>query len=205
MNYNPSLSQHFSGGAFVEPNVTKPRRSIGRRISRAFFRYSIVLLIGIGGTSAWQSYGDEAMEIARTEVPSLAWLLPISTAKPAPDDHGSTTAAASSPQLERLELSLLVLRRSVEQVALMVEQLSAKQDQMAQNIVTLQSIEQDARKLSSPQTVPRKPQQPAAKSSATPSSSTVYPSRLLGPDKPRTDGSSQEAKESTGYIMTPRN
>jgi hypothetical protein len=169
------------------------------------FRYSIVLLIGIGATLAWQSYGSEAMEMIRTEVPPLAWLLPVSTAKPIHDEQGPATTDASSPQVERLELSLLVLRRSVEQVALMVEQLSAKQDQMAQNIVTLQSIEQDGRKLSSSQTVPRKPQQPAAKSSATESSSTVYPSRLLGPDKPRTDGSSQEAKESTGYIMSPRN
>ncbi|HEY3224892.1 MAG TPA: hypothetical protein VGJ76_14140, partial [Pseudolabrys sp.] len=51
------------------------------------------------------------------------------------------------PQLERLELSLLVVRRSVEQIALMVEQLSAKQDQLAakqdqlSHIATLKSVE----------------------------------------------------------------
>ena len=88
------------------------KRPIGRRISRAIVRYSIVFLIGIGATLAWQSYSDEAMEMVRTEAPSLAWLLPVSKAKPPPDDQGSTTAAASSPQLERLELSLLVVRRS---------------------------------------------------------------------------------------------
>jgi hypothetical protein len=79
------------------PNSEK--RSIGRRISRAFARYSIVFLFGIGATLAWQSNGDEAMEMVRTEAPSVAWLLPVSTAKPPPDDQGSTTAAASSPQL----------------------------------------------------------------------------------------------------------
>jgi hypothetical protein len=144
-------------------NQNSGKRSIGKRISRAFVRYSIVFLFGIGATLAWQSYGDEAMEMVRTEAPSLAWLLPVSRAKPPPDDQGSTKAAASSPQLERLELSLLVVRRSVEQLVLMVEQLSAKQDQLAakqdqlSHIATLKSVE------SPPQSRPvpaRKPPQP---------------------------------------------
>jgi hypothetical protein len=144
-------------------NQNSARRSIGRRVSRAFVRYSVVFLFGIGVTLAWQSYGDEAKEMVRTEAPSLAWLLPVSRAKPPPDDQGSTTASASSPQLERLELSLLVVRRSVEQIALMVEQLSAKQDQLAakqdqlSHIATLKSVE------SPPQSragAPRKPPQP---------------------------------------------
>jgi predicted negative regulator of RcsB-dependent stress response len=97
----------------------------------ALARFFIAVLIGVGATLAWQSYSDEAIEMVRTEAPSFAWLLPVSKAKPPPDDQRSTTAAASSPQLERLELSLLVVRRSVEQLALMVEQLSAKQDQLA--------------------------------------------------------------------------
>jgi hypothetical protein len=166
------------------------RRSIGRRMSRAFARYSIVFLIGIGATLAWQSYRHEAMEMIRTEIPSIAWLLPVSTAKPPPDDQGSTTAAASSPQLERLELSLLNVRRSVEQVALMIEQLSAKQDQLAtkqdqmSHIATLKSVESPP---PSQTASPRKPPQPTAKSS----SSAEYPSRLLQPDNPRTDGSSR--------------
>jgi hypothetical protein len=145
-------------------NIQKSeKRSIGRRMSRALARYSVVFLIGIGATLAWQSYGDEAKEIVRTEVPSLAWLLPVSTAKPPPDDQGSTTAAVSSPQLERLELSLLVVRRSVEQLALMIEQLAAKQDQLAarqdqfSHIATLKSVEPPPQSRAVP---PRKPPQP---------------------------------------------
>jgi hypothetical protein len=143
-------------------NQNSGRRSIGRRISRAVVRYSIVFLIGIGATLAWQSYGDEAMEMVRTEAPSLAWLLPVSRAKPPPNDQGSTTA--SSPQLERLELGLLVVRRSVEQIALMVEQLSAKQDQLAakqdqlSHIATLKSVDSPPQSRPVP---PRKPPQPA--------------------------------------------
>ena len=160
-------------------NMQKSKPSIGRRTSRAFARYSIVFLIGIGVTLAWQSYGDEAMKMVRTEAPLLAWLLPVSTAKPPPDDHGATAAAASSPQLERLELSLLVVRRSLEQLALMVEQLSAKQDQLAvkqdqmSHIAVLKSVELPPQSRAVP---PRKPPQPpTARSSATQSSSVPAP------------------------------
>ena len=70
-----------------------------------------------------------------------------SAAKPPLDDQGSTAAAASSPELERLELSLLMVRRGVDQLAAMVEQLSAKQDQLAvkqnqmSHIAVLKSLE----------------------------------------------------------------
>jgi hypothetical protein len=136
----------------------RERRSIGRRMSHAVGRFTIAVLIGIAGTLAWQSHGEEAVEIVRTEVPSLAWLLPVSTAKPPPDDQGSTTAAVSSPQF-----SLLVVRRSVEQLALMVEQLAAKQDQLVakqdqfSHIATLKSVEPPPQSRAVP---PRKPPQP---------------------------------------------
>ena len=152
---------------------TVKRRSAGKRIVRAFARFFIAVLIGAGATLAWQSYGDEAMKMVRTEAPLLAWLLPVSTAKPPPDDHGATAAAASSPQLERLELSLLVVRRSLEQLALMVEQLSAKQDQMS-HIAVLKSVELPPQSRAVP---PRKPPQPpTARSSATQSLSVPAPS-----------------------------
>ena len=197
MNPAPSSSQYHERDFVPEWPTPRPspewptprpsniqnskRRSSGRRISRAFTRYSFVFLIGIGATLAWQSYGDEAMEMVRAEAPSRAWLLPVSTAKPPPDGQGSTAAAASSPQLvQQLELGLVAVRRSVEQLAIKIEQLAAKQDQMAQNIATLQSVEQEViQKLSSPPqsgAVPaRKPPQPTAQSSATQPSSVPPP------------------------------
>ena len=159
-------------------NMQKSKPSIGRRTSRALARFFIAVLIGAGATLAWQSYGDEAMKMVRTEAPSLAWLLPVSTAKPPPDDQGSTVAAASSPQLERLELSLLLVRRGVDQLAAMVEQLSAKQDQLAakqdqmSHIAVLKSGEPPPQPRAVP---PRKPPQPTAQSSATQSSSVPAP------------------------------
>lgn len=157
-------------------NENSERRSIRRRPFRTFARYSVVFLIGILAALAFQSYGDKAMEMARTEVPSLAWLLPVSTAKP--------PAAASSPQLaqqleaglaQQLGLGLAVVRRSVEQLTVKLDQLAAKQEQMAKNIETMQAVEQEiSQKLSSlPQSravAPRKPPQPTAQSSAAQSS-----------------------------------
>src|SRR5215831_20564446 len=101
-------------------NLNNGRRSIGRRVSRAFARYFIVFLFAIGLTVAWRSHGDEAMEMVRTEVPSLAWLLPVSTAKPSPDSQASAAALVTSvelvEQLKPVALDLAKLRRSVEQL-----------------------------------------------------------------------------------------
>jgi len=54
-------------------------------------------------------------------------------------------AVAISPEFMRLEVArdLAVIRNSVEQLANKLEELAAKQDQMSQNIVTLQAVEQD--------------------------------------------------------------
>jgi len=163
-------------------------------MSRALARYSVVFLIGIGATLAWQSYGDEAMEMVRTEAPSLAWLLPVSTAKPAPKHQatvpatapdGQASAAAVVPsaelvqQLKPMAVDLDIVRRSVQQLANKVEQLAAKQDQMShkqdqisQDITTLQLVEQEvSQKLSAPTqsaVPPRKPPRPTGQSSTVP-------------------------------------
>ena len=147
-------------------NIQKSeKRSIGRRTSRAFARYSIVFLIGIGATLAWQSHSDEAMEMVRTEAPSLAWLLPVSTATPTPDVQASAAAVVPSAELEQqlkpMAVDLDIVRRSVQQLANKVEQLAAKQDQMShkqdeisQNITTLQLVEQEVSRSCQPHLSP---------------------------------------------------
>jgi hypothetical protein len=66
-------------------------------------------------------------------------ITPFTQTAPAP------AAVAISPELVRLEVArdLAVIRNSVEQLANKVEELAAKQDQMSQNIATLQAVEQD--------------------------------------------------------------
>ena len=145
-------------------NQNNGRRSIRRRVSRAFARYFIVFLFGIGLTLAWQSHGDEAMEMVRTEVPSLAWLLPVSTAKPSPDSQASAAAPVTSDelveQLKPVAFELANVQRSVKELGVKVEQLGVKVNQMSQSIV-LQSVEQKLPPPPRSRIPPPKPPEPA--------------------------------------------
>lgn len=174
---------------------TGKRPSIGRRIIRTLSRFFIAALIGVGATLAWQSHGDEANEMVRTWVPSLAWLLPASTPNALPAQESAAAAAAAavtSPelaqQLQPMMLSLTIVRRSLEQ-------LSAKQEQLADSIATLQAAEQDIRQAMSSSTpsrpVPaRKPPQPTAQSS-----SAIPPPPSAGSPSPlRADSPVQSAR-----------
>jgi hypothetical protein len=165
---SPPLYPDLKGDQF-----TSGRRSIARRIFGTLARFFIAVLIGVGVTLAWQSHGDEAKEMVRTWAPSLGWLLPVSTPI---DSQVSAAAAAPSAellqQLKPMALDLAVLRRSVEQLA-------ANQEQMAQNIATLQAVEQDiSQKISSPPAPPRKPAQPTTQPSS------VSPPPPRGPPLP---------------------
>jgi hypothetical protein len=152
------------------------RPSIGGRIFRALTRFCTAVLIGVGATLGWQSYGDVAREMLAARVPELAWLLPVSATK---SQVTTVTPANPALQLEPLASNLEIVRRSVEQLA-------ARQQQMAQNISALQAIDEDIRqKVSSPPpalaqptaAIPQpKPAQPKAQPPGAPSSSAPRPS-----------------------------
>jgi hypothetical protein len=153
-----------------DDHIASDRPSIGRRMLRTLTGFFVAVLIGIGATLAWQSHGDAARNMVVARAPWLGWLLSVSTTK-------SPAMAATAPdpvqQLEPLASNLNVVRRSVEQLA-------AKQEQMAQNIATLQAVADDIRQgmsttpPSSPsqqQAAPipqHKPPQPRAQSSSVP-------------------------------------
>jgi hypothetical protein len=113
---------------FKNTQVASDRPSITRRIIRAFGRFSVAALIGVGATLAWQSYGGE---MVRAWAPSLGWLFPASP------------SAELQAQLKPVALDLAIMRRSVEQLAGNQDQLARKQDQMTQAFATLQATEQD--------------------------------------------------------------
>lgn len=144
--------------------IADGRPSIVSRIFGPLARISIAILIGVVATSVWRNNGDKAKEAVRILAPSLGWMLPDSTTT-----AGSATSRELVQQLAPIARDLAAVRRSVEQVA-------AKQEQMDQNIVTLQAIEQEIRQkvMSSPppsRAAPAqpKPPQPSAQSfSATP-------------------------------------
>jgi hypothetical protein len=170
---------------FGEGQLASDRPSIGRRMLRSLTRFSIAALIGVGATLGWQSYGDAAKEMVIARAPTLAWVLSISTTKPR---VVATTSPDPMQQLAPLASNLDVVRRSVEQLA-------AKQEQMAQNIAALQAVEEDIRqKVSStpPSPAPQaasipqpKPPQPSAQPSAVRSSSVPRPPPPAGPQPSR--------------------
>ena len=187
------------GGSVSRLRTTLIPRAAGHRLSgecsRALARFSIAVLIGVGATLAWQSYGDEAMEMLSTRFPSLR-LFSVSTTTSVPDGQGSAqdvslrqsalvpqreapAAATISelPQLDPMARDVAAMRRGLEQLAV-------KQEQMAQSVATLQATEQDIRQkiLSLSQTTsvaPRKPPKPAARSS--PVQSPPTPPAASGP------------------------
>lgn len=132
--------------------LTSQRPSIIRRIFRALACFFFVALIGVGATLAWQSYSDEAMEVVRTQTPSIGWLLPGSTTKPHALD---LTFAELQQQLKPIAADLAIMRRSVEQLAANQDQFANNQKQIIQNIATLQSAEQQlSQKISPPPSKP---------------------------------------------------
>ena len=125
-------------------------RWVGRRVFRTF-AYGFVIIATVGAALAWQSSDEKTKDMVRAWGISLSQLSSIlglkspaaSDAATAPVSRTSeqaSVAAGSSPeaqhQLETMVSDLAVMRRIVEQVA-------AKQEQMAQDIATLQAAKQN--------------------------------------------------------------
>lgn len=116
------------------------RPSVVRRMLRTIGRFLFAVLIGVGATLAWQSYGDDARAMLGTWAPSLASLVPFSTAK-------SASSTASSPsltqQLQPIALDVAAVRQKVEQLSVDQQQLGANEVQIAESVAKLQALEQD--------------------------------------------------------------
>ena len=142
---DPSYHYRFGEG---QPASGRP--SLRRRMFRTLVRFSIAVLIGVGATLGWQSYGNEAKEMLVAQVPMLGLLLPVSTPKSL---VVAGTSTDTTRQLAPLASTLDAVRRSVEQLA-------ARQEQMAQNIAALRGVDEDARHKTS--AAPPAPAQQAA-------------------------------------------
>jgi len=116
-------------------------------------------LIGVGAALAWQYHGDGAKEMVRTLAASLGWLSSVSTTKsrgvgaeqpgstPAGQVSGQDVVRQPAPAVAAMSSKLVrqfeEIARDLAAVRNSVEQLTAKQEQMAQNIATLQAVEGD--------------------------------------------------------------
>ncbi len=146
-------SYHYRFGE-GQPAVARP--SIGRRMFRSLFRFTIAVLIGVGVTLGWQNYGEEIRELLIAQAPALGMLLPVPSTRPmaAASNYGDP-----SRQLVPMASTLDAVRRSVEQLA-------AKQEQMAQNIVALRAVEEEIRQKLLPAAAPPAPAPPQQAASA---------------------------------------
>jgi len=158
----PVRSRHGFGRGNDEVARSRPA---GRRPFRAFVRFIVAVLIGIGLTVGWQSYGDAARQMLAVQAPGLAALLPVSTGSP----PVSAPSADPMQQLAPLASNLDALRHNLDQ-------LSARQDQMVQTISALLVVDQEIKqKISSTppmqqpaSTTQPKPVSPALQSASAP-------------------------------------
>src|SRR5215471_4065495 len=148
--------RRYRSSGFKNAQFKSDKPSIGRRLTRSLVRFFLPVVIGVGGTLAWQSYGGE---MVRAWAPSLGWLVPASPPGPA------VTSTELQQQLKPMAIDLALVRRTEEQLAVNQDQLARKQDQfarkqdqMAQAIAALQAAEQDlSQKMSAPPSPPPAP------------------------------------------------
>jgi hypothetical protein len=155
-----SESPHYR---FGEGPVASARPSLGRRLFRSLARFSIAVLIGVGATLGWQAYGDEAKEMLLAQAPALGWVLSVFPTK---SSVAAATSADPTRQLVPMASTLDAVRRSVDQLA-------AKQEQMAQNIAALRAIEDTRQKMPSAPSGPSAP--PPAPTAAPAQQATSVP------------------------------
>ena len=153
-----------------------PERSLGRRALRALLRFVITLGVGIGGTLAWQAYGDDARQLMASANPEqFGWMAPQAATDAVATPSAPVALASAAPaapaidqqQLNTLSLNLAAVRQSVEQLA---TQVASSQQQMSGDIAKLQASEQDIlNKVSAP---PPRPA-PAAARKPTPAQAAI--------------------------------
>jgi len=156
---SPPLRGRLSEPGFADNPLLPAKPSFGRRAARAFIRFVIVCGIGVGGTLAWQSYGDAARQTIATWGAeygwSMAWLSPgeAVNAKPSRSDRTAALPAApatapdrgSSSDLEQLKTMTLGLAATLTTMRERIDQVAAGQEQTASDVAKLQAAEQEIR------------------------------------------------------------
>src|SRR5262249_27561143 len=121
-----------------DDNYPSIRPSPRKRARRALARFLITLCIGVGGTLAWQSYGDAAREMIAKSSPQLSWVAPhaavVQTPPAVPTDMVASAAPSPDPQQPKaMSLNLAAMRQSVNQL----------QNEMTNEITKLRAAQQE--------------------------------------------------------------
>jgi hypothetical protein len=149
----------------VRQNAIK-RSSVANRTVRSVSRFFAAVLIGVAVTLASQSYSEQLNEMITAWAPSVAWLLPAQNSTKTTDGAVSSELAQ---QIKLIAVDLAIVRRNMGQLAANQDQFAAKQEQMNQNIATLQQVEQDVRQQIVAPPAPKPPHPPAHNNPTPPS------------------------------------
>jgi len=151
--------------SFRSDGISRRRRSVGRRAFRTVARGFIFIAVMVGAAYAWQSYADDntrntlGADIVRTLEVSQGWFLsvlrtelrsnsdvptkPVSqTSGPAPTVTQSAPAEVVASSSLEFQNQLDDIKDTLTVVRSIVEQLAARQEQLTQDIATLQAAEQ---------------------------------------------------------------
>ena len=156
----PSLDDTLPKSKLSDGRSLHSQTSLGLRALRRVSRFLLTVCIGVAATLAWQSYGDAAKEtvadwVAQSELSSwlpLARLLsaldvprrqatpptpaPAPIIEPGKPEIAPGAPLLGMPQLEAMAQDFATIRQSVEQLA-------AGQEQLAQDMIKLQSAVQE--------------------------------------------------------------
>jgi hypothetical protein len=192
---SPSLRGRLSESAFPDNPLLGAKPSFGKRASRTLIRYLIACGVGVGGTLAWQSYGDAAKQTVAAWGAERGWPMTwlsngdaVNASPPRPErteavptaqkvaEIGPGPAGGSSSDLEQLKTMTLGMAATLTTMREKIEQLAAGQQQTASDIAKLQAAEQEIRhKISAAATRPAV----AAPSKPAP----IAPPRALAPPR----------------------
>ena len=189
---SPPLRGRPSDPGFPDSPLLAARPSFGKRAARAIIRFLIACGIGVGGTLAWQSYGDAARQTVASWGAEHGWPMPwlsngeVANATPSrpersePAPAAAVPAIASGPDLQELKTMTFGLAATLTAMRQRIEQLAGNQEQTASDIAKLQAAEQDIRhKISAVAT------RPAAVAPSKPAPvAPVAPPRAITPPPP---------------------
>src|SRR5215471_6871025 len=212
----PSALATVRPAEFRQATFPSEKPSPSRRAMRAVTGFLIAVGVGVAGSLAWQSYGSAAREMIANRIPQLAWIssraltnqTPGPAAEPAieasvPEPAAAQAArdaqaATDTPQATAAQIApvaqtessdhqqLDAMAREIDTLRQSLEQLVARQEQMARDMAKLQAAETPRHRVSAapPRAAaapPRRPLPPQAAPPVLSSSVTELPQPAAPP------------------------
>jgi len=187
--FTSRLDQEASERKAIFDHLVAIKNEMKRRGSRGFARFLLAILIGVGATLAWQSYGEATKQIIATRAPELGWSPEAKqmiaswtlgwTKPPAGPERQTPPVAQTAPTAPSIDpAQVLQMAQSLATVRETVQEVAAGQEQMARDIARLESAVAELL-LKTPEPPPQPPAAPARKPTPTvpPSSRTPIPPR----------------------------